>query len=240
MWTSQHGKRIPELRALAQEQNIDIICVQEHWLCQEETVAEVDNIDVGNNWTFACSSAEKNDANTSRGGIGKLLSPSAFQCLSQVQKVNSRIMTATFSGNPQVTIICCYSLTNADSEEVKQELYDSLETITRNDPTHNVTIVGGDMNAKLSLEHTMQHSVFNDEINFNGHKLLDLLTECQLIVLNMCFNKHKGKLWTFRLPNGGRLQINYILLNKKWKNSARNCEAYSTCSSIGSDQITKL
>ena len=49
MRTSQHGKRIPELRALAQEQNIYILCLQEHRLCLEETSAEVDYIDVSNN-----------------------------------------------------------------------------------------------------------------------------------------------------------------------------------------------
>ena len=123
-------------------------------------------------------------------------------------------MTATFNGSLQVTIICCYNPTNANSEEIKQELYDSLATITSNLPTHNVTIVAGDMNAKSSLEHSLKHSVFNDETNSNGYKLLDLLTKCQLIVLNTCFHMCKGKLWIFRFPNRGRPQIDYILLNK--------------------------
>ena len=143
-----------------------------------------------------------------------LLSPSAFQCLSQVQKDNSRIMTATVSGNPQVTIICCYSQTNANSKEIKQEFYDSLATITGNVLTHKITIISGDMNTKLGLEHSMQYSVFNDETNSNGYKLLGLFAECQLIVFNMCFLKCKVKLTTFRFPNGGRSQIDYILLKK--------------------------
>ena len=130
----------------------------------------------------------------SSGGIGMLLSPSAFWCWSHVQKVYSRIITATFSRNPQRTLICFYSLTNANSEETKQEFYDSLATITRNVPTHNITIVAGDMNAKLSLEHSMKNSVFNDERNSNEYRLLDLLTKCQLIALNTCFHKHNGKL----------------------------------------------
>ena len=140
-----------------------------------------DYIDVSKNWTFACSSAEKNNSNASIGGIGMLLSPSAFWCLSEVQKVNCRIMMADFSGNPQATIICCYSPTNADSGEIKQEFYDSLATITRNIPTHNITKVAGDMNAKLHLEHSMQHSVFSDESNSNGYKLLDLCTKHVLL-----------------------------------------------------------
>ena len=235
MRTCQHTKRIPELGALDQEKNVNIVCFQGHWLCHEETTEDVDYINIGNNWMFACSSTKKNDANTSIGGIGMLLSPSAFWILSQVQKVNSRIMTATFSGNPQVTIIWCYSLKNANLEEIKQQFYDSLATITRNVPTQNVTIVAGDMNAKLSLEHSKQHSVFSDETNSNGYKFLDLLAKCQLIVQNTYFCKCKGKLWTSRFPNGERSQIDYILLNKKCRNSARNCEAYSTFSSIGSD-----
>ena len=81
----------------------------------------------------------------------------------------------------------------------------------------------------------LQHSVFSDETSSNGCKLLDLLTKGQLIVLNTCFHKQKWKLWTFKFPNRGRSQIDYILLNKKWRNSARNCEAYSTFISIGSD-----
>ena len=70
------------------------------------------------------------------------------------------------------------------------------------------------MNAKLGLEHSMQPSVFNDETNSNAYRLLDLLTKCQLNALKTCFHKCKGKLWTFRFPNGGRSQIDYILLNK--------------------------
>ena len=96
-----------------------------------------------------------------------------------------------------------------------KEFFNSLATVTRNVLTHNVKIVAGDMNTKLGLEHSMHHSVFSDETNSNGYKLLDLLAKCQLTVLNTCFHKHKGKLWTFRFPKGGRSQIDYILLNKK-------------------------
>ena len=32
-----------------------------------------------------------------------------------------------------------------------------------------------------------------------------------------------------------KTQVDYILVNKKWKNSVHNCEAYNTMSSIGSD-----
>ena len=42
----------------------------------------------------------------------------------------------------------------------------------------------------------------------------------------MQFTKRKGKLWTFTYPNGVRAQLDHIMINKKWRNSALNCEAY--------------
>ena len=37
-----------------------------------------------------------------------------------------------------------------------------------------------------------------------------------------------GKLWTYTYTNNAKAQIDYILINKKWINSALNCEAYSS------------
>ena len=43
-------------------------------------------------------------------------------------------------------------------------------------------------------------------------------------------------LWTFISDmNGSKTQVGYIMVNKKWKNSVKNCEAYSSFSSMGSD-----
>ena len=73
------------------EQNIDSICIQEHWPCCEKTAAEVTYLEVTNRWMFAFSSAKKNDANASIGGIGMLISPSACQCLSQVPSTEGQL-----------------------------------------------------------------------------------------------------------------------------------------------------
>jgi len=49
------------------------------------------------------------------------------------------------------------------------------------------------------------------------------------------FKKRKGKLWTFEDPKSNRYQLDYILVNSKWKNSVLNSEAYSSFESVGSD-----
>ena len=38
-------------------------------------------------------------------------------------------------------------------------------------------------------------------------------------------------------PCGTKHQLDYIVVNRKWKNSQMNCEAYSTFSSVGSDHM---
>ena len=58
------------------------------------------------------------------------------------------------------------------------------------------------------------------------------------MVANTNFMKPLSKLWTFQHPSASRSQIDYILIRKKWRNSIRNCQSYSTFSSIGSDHRT--
>ena len=49
------------------------------------------------------------------------------------------------------------------------------------------------------------------------------------------FQKRKGKLWTFEDPKSNRYQLDYILVNSKWKNSVLNSETYSSFESVGSN-----
>ena len=49
--------------------------------------------------------------------------------------------------------------------------------------------------------------------------------------LNTNFQKREGKLWTYTYANNTKAQIDHTFINKKWKNSSVNCEAYSSFSS---------
>ena len=45
----------------------------------------------------------------------------------------------------------------------------------------------------------------------------------------------EGKLWIYIYANNSKAQIDYVFLNKKWNNSAMNCEAYSSFEGVSSD-----
>ena len=71
--------------------------------------------------------------------------------------------------------------------------------------------------------------------NRNGQHLADFTIENRLTCLNTNFQKREGKLWTYTYANNTKAQIDYVFINKKWKNSAVNCEAYSSFAGVSSD-----
>ena len=65
--------------------------------------------------------------------------------------------------------------------------------------------------------------------------LKNVIHENKLLCLNTHFQKRSGLLWTHTSPNNFKSQIDFIIINKKWKNSAKNCGAYNSFISLASD-----
>ena len=61
------------------------------------------------------------------------------------------------------------------------------------------------------------------------------MIENRLTCLNTNFQKREGKLWTYTYANNSKALIDYVFINRKWKNSAMNCEAYSSFEGVSSD-----
>ena len=207
-------------------------CIQEHRIYHDDI--ELKYHDMKKGWVMITSSAEKATNNSTIRGVGLLLSPKAHKALNSVETINPRILIATFIGNPAVTVISCYSPTNVSNVDGREEFYAELSELTKAVPKHSVLLIGGDMNGKIGASDA-KGSVYNKHTNENGQLLLNYVLECNLKPLNTSFKKREGKLWTHTSPSGAKCQIDYILINNKWKNSALNCEAYNTFCSVGSD-----
>ena len=89
------------------------------------------------------------------------------------------------------------------------------------------------MNAQIGKNGNNKYSLHNTS-NRNGQHLTDFMIN-RLKCLNTNYQKREGKLWTYMYTNNSKAQIDYILINKKWKNSAINCEAYSSFEGVSSD-----
>ena len=63
----------------------------------------------------------------------------------------------------------------------------------------------------------------------------NILLDNKLLCLNTHFQKIQGQTWTYKAPNSSLSQIDYVVINKKWKNSAKNCRAHNSVISVASD-----
>ena len=136
--------QLPELTASAVEHKIDIICIQEHRYTHTE---DIEYHETGNGWTLATVSAWKNSVNATVGGVGIPIGPRALKTLNSIEKIQLRMLTSTFNGNPRATIISSYSPTNVSDETELVTFYDELSSLVRSISKHNLLAIGGDMNA---------------------------------------------------------------------------------------------
>ena len=162
------------------------------------------------------------------------IGPRALKTLNSIERIQPRMMVATFNGNPKATIISCYSPTNVSDETELVTFYEELSSLVRSIPKHNLLVIGGDMNAEIGKSRNNKYSLHNTS-NSNGQHLIDFMIENRLTCLNTNFQKREGKLWTYTYANNSKTQIGYVFINRKWKNSAMNCEAYSSFEGVSSD-----
>ena len=139
--------------------------------------------------------AWENSVNATVGGVGILIGPRALKSLNSIERIQPRMMVATFNGNPRATIICCYSPTNVSEETELITFYDELSSLVHCIPKHNVLVIGGDMNVQIGKNGNHKYSLHNSA-NRNGQHLTDFMIEDRLTCLNTNFQKREGKLWT--------------------------------------------
>ena len=223
--------QLPELTASAVERKIDMICIQKHRYTHTK---DIKYHETGNGWTLATISAWKNSVNATVEGVGMLIGPRALKTLNSIERIQPRMMAATFNGKPRATIISCYSPTNVIEETELVAFHDELSSLVRSIPKHNLLVIGGDMNAQIGKNRNNKYSLYNTS-NRNGQHLTDFMIENRLTCLNTNYQKREGKLWTYTYVNNNKAQIDYVLINKKWKNRTINCEAYSYFEGVSSD-----
>ena len=219
--------QLPELIASAEEYKIDIICIQKHRYTHTK---DIKYHETGNGWSLVTVSAWKNSVNAA---VGLLIGPRALKTLNSIEKIQPRMMAATFSVNPRATIISCYSPTNVSEETEPITFYDELSSLVRSIPKH-MLVIGGDMNAQIGKNGNNKYNLHNTS-NRNGQYLTDFMIENRLACLNTNYQKREGKLWTYTYANNTKAQIDSVIINKKWKNSAMNCEAYSSFEGVSTD-----
>ena len=176
--------QLPELTASALDHNIDISCIQEHRYIHSEDIKYMIWMDASH-----CICME-NTVNATIGDIGMLIEPQALKSLNSIKKIQPRMMVATFNGNQNATIFCCYSLTNVSEETDLIVFHNELSSLVRSIPKHNVLVIGRDMDAQIRKNVKHKFSLHNLS-NRNGEHLTGFTLENRLTCLNTKFQKER-------------------------------------------------
>ena len=94
------------------------------------------------------------------------------------------------NGNPDTTIIFCYSPPNVSEETDIIAFYNELSFLVRSIPKHNVHVIGGHINAQIGKSVNRKFSLHNSS-NRNGEHLKDFTLENRLACLNIKFQKKR-------------------------------------------------
>ena len=101
-----------------------------------------------------------------------LRGPRTQKLLNSIEKIQPRMVVATFNVKPSATIISCDSPTNVSEETDLITFYNELSSFVCRFLKHNVLAIGGDMNAQIGKNVNHEFSLHNSS-NRSGEHLID-------------------------------------------------------------------
>ncbi|CAH1248758.1 Hypp8389 [Branchiostoma lanceolatum] len=122
---------------------------------------------------------------------------------------------------------------------LKMTRYDQLQRTVSKTPQHDMTLVMGDLNAKVGSDYEGRESAMGrhgcGNINDNGERLVDFCLSNRLVIGGTIFpHKNIHKL-TWNSPDGNTInQIDHVMVNKKWQRSLLDVRVYRGAD-VGSD-----
>lgn len=136
-----------------------------------------------------------------------------------------------------------YAPTTDKSDEEVNEFYNNIETVLKKLKKHDLTILMGDYNAKVGEGRTSESiGPFGlGERNKRGDDLENFAMNNNLVVMNTWFKQPSRRLYTSKslTDRPGRIirnQIDYILINKRFRNSCTTLRTYPEAD-INSDHV---
>ncbi|KAL5259045.1 hypothetical protein ACHWQZ_G009498 [Mnemiopsis leidyi] len=181
-----------------------------------------------------------------RQGVGLGLSKRIRNSLISFTPTSERVLTARLhSKHLNISVVVAYASTDGGDESEKDKIYRTLADTFDELPRHDLKLLLGDFNAKVSSERYGSEAVIGGESlhsssNDNGTRLVDFCATNQLVIGGTIFQHkdiHKG---TWRSPNGLTVnQIDHICIGKRFRQSLLGVKVCRGAD-IGSDHYLVL
>ena len=160
---------------------VEIAALSETRFAEEELLKEV-----GAGYTFFWSGRKKEERR--EGGLGFAIKSHLVSKLSGLPKgINDRLMALRLplSGKRHATNVSAYAPTMTNPDEVKDKLYDDLDSVISAAPQTDKRILLRDCNARVGTDHQTWEGVIGSECvgkcNSNGLLLLKKCAEDELL-----------------------------------------------------------
>ena len=112
--------------------------------------------------------------------------------LKSIEKIQPRMMIATFNDKPCTTIITCFSLSNNSDKTNLITFYNELPSLVPSIHKYNALMFSGDMNAQIGEDES--NKFLHNSTKGNEEHLMDSSLENEQTCLNTKFQKMVGKL----------------------------------------------
>ena len=153
------------------------------------------------------SGNEEEDAHHTE-GVAFMLSHEAQNALISWEAAGPSIIYASFKTkkeNIKLNIIQCYAPTNDKDEETKEDFYNKLQTLCDKLKEKDMTILMGDLNAKIGSDNSGYEEVMGRQglgkINENGEMLADFCAFNNMIIGGSMFPHHRRGRCSLRPPS---------------------------------------
>ena len=202
--------RLLELQAALEKTSLDILAVTElRWT----GTGAIDLQDSTYRFYYA-GPANKKDVSGTGFLVNKRLQPN----VSDFKKINDRISELTIQvGRQKISLVAIYApaSTTKEDDDPYETFLEKLDELKRRPNT----IILGDFNAKVGRaregEDSMGH-FGHGERNYRGERLVEFCELRGLRIINTFFKQRRGRMWTWRSPNGvTRNVIDFILAAKE-------------------------
>ena len=226
---NQSGK-MDNLRKEANRIGVDIMGVSEvRWTGVGKTEDK--------EWTFYYSGRDTHES-----GVGILVRKEMSDSITGVWHLSDRVIVMKLKGNPiDWNIIQVYAPTSNSTEEELEEFYQELDKARQQCKPHEVTVIMGDLNAKVG--NGREGEIVGDfglgRRNERGDRWVEWCTEQTQVIMNTWFRKHVRHLYTWKSPGDQyRNQIDYITFNARFRNAVTDVRTYPGADAgVGCDHV---
>ena len=163
-------------------------------------------------------------------GVGVMLSRTVSCSLVGYYAVSERVLLVKLKGKPfHICIIQVYAPTSDYEEEQVEDFYRDVMKAKEQCKPHDITLVMGDLNAKLGRERVedIVGPFGLGDRNERGERWAEWCVENEQVVMNTWFRQPPRRTWTWMSPGDRtRNQIDFITINKRFRNAVTRARTY--------------